>query len=233
MSANASAARPKIIRDKDFGLRMEKACDASSYVPPLNKGRLGWIQAQMQDRFGEKISLESIRKWLAGEVKPTDARLRQLAVILDVDESWLALGIQPDLDPRARRVRNAMADGAVNVLAGVIQMAGGNPAFPEANDVRAEKQHIDLYAIIKGAQYAIHVALAHVDGDDLRFTIPTSHEEIFVIGVEAIAGPGVIFYELASDLITQNGEHRGGAIELTLSRKDAGSRRITDFSKRI
>lgn len=233
MPATPSAVRPKLIRDKDFGIRLEKACDASTYVPPPNKGRLGWIQQQFSERFNEKISLESIRRWLAGEMKPQASRVRQLAIILDVDESWLSLGIQPELDPRARKVRNAMADGAVNVLAGFIQMAGGNPAFPDANDTRAEKQHIDLYAIIKGAQYAIHVALANVDENGLRFTLPANHEDIFVIGVEQIDGPGVKFYEIPRETIVEQGEHRGGAIDLTVSPSDGSIRRITDFGKRL
>lgn len=234
MSGTASAPRPKIIRDRDFGIRLTKACDGSSYCPPPNKGRLSWIKAQLFERFHETISVESVRKWLAGEMKPEANRLRQLAIILDVDESWLSLGIQPDLEPRARKVRNAMADGAVNVLAGFIQIAGGSPAFPEAGDARAEKQHIDLYAIIKGAQYAIHVALAHTDDNGLRFTLPTNHEDIFVIGVELIDGPGVKFYEIPSEVIVEHGEHRGGAVDLTVSSKASTLlRRITDFSKRI
>jgi hypothetical protein len=76
-----------------------------------------------------------------------------------------------------------MADGAVNIVAGFIQMDGGNPAFPDEKDVAAKREHIDLYAIIKGANYSIHVSLGVEKNGEWQFSVPTGHEHVAVLGV--------------------------------------------------
>ena len=83
--------------------------------------------------------------------------MSQLSKLLGVDEAWLSLGISSDLPPKQREARNAVADGAVNVLAGLVQMNGGHCAFPSETDPR--RDYVDLYAIVRGTQLSIHVSL--------------------------------------------------------------------------
>jgi len=224
-------AKVKIIRDKAFGQRLELAGDGNPMVPPYNRGRLTWVKNQMMERFGESVSVETVRKWFGGEVKPRPDKLKLLAELFEVDEGWLSLGIAPDLEPREQRARNAMADGAVNLLAGVIQMNGGNPAFPDSTDKRAAKEHIDLYAIIKGAQYAFHVSLAQGAGPKTwKFVLPAKWDGAFQLGVIHEDSVKFQFVELTEETIAA-GVRKGGTIEITAALSDL--KRITSFRERL
>lgn len=158
-----------------------------------------------------------------GESKPRQDKNGLLAKLLEVDPSWLFMGIDSDLGPRERKARNAMADGVVNVVAGLIQMDGGSPAFPADDDARATKDNVDLYAVIKGAQYVFHVALGNDDG---RFVVPTQHENVIVLGVRR-KGFSFEIYELPPEVITE-GQRRGGSIEVM-----GAGRRVTGFDRRL
>lgn len=216
--------RVKKIEHKAFAQRMAQACDGNTNVPPPNFGRLQWFVDQMDERFGAKTTPETIRKWFAGETLPRPKSLHQLAEILQVDEAWLALGHAPELDQRQQKLRNAEADGVVNVVAGFIQMCGSNPAFPEPSDKRAQREHIDLYAIIRGAQYAFHVALEK----DGRFAIPAGAEETFVVGVVRTSDLTCDFVEVDVDAIAA-GRRKGGFIEV----ENAGLKQIRTFAERL
>jgi hypothetical protein len=137
------------------------------------------------------------------------------------------------MQPRERKIRNAVADGAVNVLAGIIQMNGGHPAFPDDGDARAKRDHIDLYAIIRGAQYAFHVSLAQREGKDLRFSVPTNYENSIIIGVVPVAPTKVDFVELKADLIEKYGSRKGGSIEVTVPASESRLPRIETFAERL
>lgn len=221
--------RVKKVEHKAFAQRMAQACDGNTSVPPPNFGRLQWFVDQMQERFGAESTPETIRKWLAGEAMPRPKSLHMLAEILGVDEAWLTLGRSPELDVRQQKLRNAEADGAVNVVAGFIQMCGSNPAFPEANDKRAQKEHIDLYAIIRGAQYAFHVSLAAETPEGMRFAVPFGAEEAFVIGVIRTDDLECQFYEIPAAVLAE-GRRKGGAIEVTGT---DGLKRIRTFAERL
>ena len=135
--------------------------------------------------------------------------MRRLASVLEVDEAWLSLGIAPDVGPKERRARNAVADGAVNVLAGLIQMNQGHVAFPPANDPRAE--YVDLYAIIRGAQLAIHVALAQEASDGVyRFDIPKEYQDCTVIGLVQSSPVRVNLLQLTQGFIDKHRIRKGG-----------------------
>lgn len=231
----APAARMvRRVVDEAFGRRMQSACDANPHVPDMNYGRLTWLQVALQEKFRLAVSVESVRKWMNGEARPRPASLSKIAQVLGVDEAWLSLGIQPDMSQRERKARNATADGVVNVLAGFIQMAGGHPAFPAADDERAERQAIQLYAIIKGANYAINVSLAKLLPDNTYlFHVPTTHDSIFVIGVIECGGFAVDFIEISSETVEQKGKPKGGYIDVVLTQADVDKRMITTFAERL
>lgn len=217
--------RVKKVEHKAFANRFAQACDGNTSVPPPNFGRLQWFVDQMQERFGAESTPETIRKWLAGEAMPRPKSLHMLAEILGVDEAWLTLGRAPELDVRQQKLRNAEADGVVNVVAGFIQMCGSNPAFPEPSDKRAQREHIDIYAIIRGAQYAFHVVLEK----EGRFVVPVGAEETFVIGVIRTDDLECQFYEIPAAALAE-GRRKGGAIEVTGT---DGLKRIRTFAERL
>ena len=113
---------PRIIRDKSFAKRMEIACENHAYAPS-GHGRQTWVRHKMHEKFGITLSPEAVRKWFAGESRPRPKVMTQLAEVLEVDEAWLALGLSPAATPRDQRKQNAMAAGAVNLVAGHIQLA--------------------------------------------------------------------------------------------------------------
>jgi transcriptional regulator with XRE-family HTH domain len=225
----------KIIRDRAFAQRFARACDANSRVPLLNHGRLTWLQRQLEDRFGIKASLETIRRWMSGEMKPRANKLAALAKVLEVDEAWLSIGTSADATPRDVKVRNAMAAGSVNVLAGLVQMAGGTAAFPESDDTHAEKLQIHLYSIIRGAQYAFHVVLGRRDeAGNYRFTMPDHYEQIFVVGAVPTDGPCVKYVEFPTDWVTANAARsRTAGLEMVLNEAEIDARRIRSFADRL
>lgn len=229
----ATALKDRIIRDKPFADRLARACDGNPNVPEYNRGRLTWVVNKLVEQFGQSVSIETVRKWFAGETKPRPDKLAQLAQLLEVDEAWLSLGTEPDLQPRERKLRNAAVDGAVNVLAGFIQMDGGHPAFPADRDKRAEQNHIDLYAIIKGAQYAFHVVLAKDEGEVQRFVVPTNYDQVFIVAMVRAKDLAVRCYELPAEYIEKNGARRGGAVEVVIADVEGKLRGIRNFGERL
>lgn len=223
----------KKIRDLAFAKRLHAACDAHPHAPDMNYGRLTWLQEQLKERFGVEVSTETCRKWFAGETRPRVAKMRCIAQLLNVDEAWLSLGVEA-VPPKERRARNAMADGAVNVVAGVIQMQGWTPAFPDERDSHARESNIDLYAIIKGQQYAFHVALATKTDDHYRFTLPASRGGARSLGVVPENGSSFCFrfVELDEALISAS-EARGGFLEVELSAAKLKDRQIKDFAEHL
>ncbi len=88
-----------------------------------------------------------------------------LAKVLDVDEAWLSLGINPVESPTEKKVRNAVADGAVNYVAGLIQMAGGTIAFPD------KSEGYDLFTIINGRKHQIEIKTARQENNHFEVRV--------------------------------------------------------------
>lgn len=107
--------------------------------------------------------------------------MKRLANLFGVDEAWLSLGVAPDIPQKERQARNATADGAVNVFAGLVQMNGGHCAFPSEGDERAG--FVDLYTIIRGSQFSVHVAMGvEVTAGVYTFQIPKEYRNCVVMG---------------------------------------------------
>lgn len=228
--AQPPAPPPKVIRDPAFAKRFEQAADLHAHCPVKHRGRLGWVAEQMRLK-GVPVSNETVRKWFDGEAKPRSDKGELLAEIMQVDAAWLMMGIDATIAPRERKVRNAMASGVVNLVAGLIQMDGGHPAFPEESDTRAHKEHVDIYAIVRGANYALHVVLGETHGRQAQFVVPTGlGENVIVIGV---IRDGLAFdlFELTPEVIEKHGTGRGGSIEITV--EGSKLRPINGFSQRL
>jgi len=128
-------------------------------------------------------------------------------------------------------MRNAMVDGPVNIVAGLIQMDGGSIAFPEATDKEAEKFNVHLHAIIKGAKYDLHVALGKTINGIVNFNVPANTGNTIVLGILKHAFTLDIF-ELAPDLIG-NGARRANSFELAIDLRSLKSRKIRTFTNRL
>jgi transcriptional regulator with XRE-family HTH domain len=210
----------RIVRDSSFGVRFTTLCDENPNVPPPNFGRLGWFKDQFEKRYDESISIETVRKWLCGEVKPKPERILMLAQLLDVDEGWLAFGVVPEMTKREQRELGASGNGAVMVVAGLIEMAGGQPAFPAEGDKRAATESIDLYAIIRGAQYAMHISIGRGEGDLLKFSIPSKFENVMQVGVVTVDDFSIRMIDISEEIIAERGNRRGGSIEVEMTQAE-------------
>lgn len=220
--SEATASSPaRVIRDPDFARRFNQACDAHRDCPPLHHGRLAWVRDEFENRFREKVSLETVRKWSIGETKPYAGRMDLLAQLLEVPVEWLHLGAEHGVSAREKKARNALASGAAKLVAGLIQLDGGHPAFPE------EEGPVDLHAIIKGAKYDFHVSLADDDG---RFVVPVDHEGVIVLGVVR-KGFAFAVYEIPVEVIDEFGERKGRALEVSVPMTKLN--RIESFDRRI
>lgn len=212
---------PNIIRHNEFSQRLEQACERNPRVPTdgVRAGKQKWVRERLQEQFGIKVSPEATRKWFAGEAKPKQAIMKAMAEILEVDEAWLALGIRPDETPKDKRRRNAVADGAVNFLAGLIQMGGGNIAFPEQS---GDKQP-DLFAIIRGRQVQIEVK--HIqprDDDAAKFRIYGNTDRTVVCVITTADPMEFDLVRVPAHIISEYGVDKGGYTEMLLSKRGRG-----------
>ncbi|WP_155913494.1 helix-turn-helix domain-containing protein [Asticcacaulis sp. AC466] len=214
---SAEARVPRVYPYKEFGERLKQACDGNPDVPEPNYGRLGWFVEKLAN-VGVTASAETVRKWFAGETFPRAKAIDGLARILQVDLAWLTVGHGGTFDAREKKVRNALADGIVNVVAGFIQMHGGSPAFPEPNDKRARSEAIDLYTVIRGAQYAFQIALGTEDGDGVKFSVRPAGEGTFILGAVASGDFSIEIIEIDHEGLAEVGTRKNGLIELRLDK---------------
>ena len=196
-----------------FSQRLSQACDDSQIVPEYGKGRQVAIAKRLE------VTQEAVRKWFAGEAIPRPEKMRELSEYLEVDVPWLALGIKPEIDRNDRRRLRGALEGAVHLVAGLIMMEGGHCAFPSEKDPNGTR--VDIYAIMRGTQMAIHVSLGReVSEGRYTFKIPREHRDIRCIGVVAV-GPGrVHFLELELELLDKHKTRVSGDYSVQVNRTD-------------
>jgi transcriptional regulator with XRE-family HTH domain len=176
-------------------------------------GRQTWVKEKMG------VSHEAVRKWFLGEARPRPDKLAALSRVLECDEAWLALGKKGDLDPREKRARSLNIDGAVNCVTGLLQLNGANCAFPGEKDPLAA--FVDVYAINKGVQLAIHVSLGKQGPpNQYRFTIPKEYESCKVVGVVHARANRVHLLSMDHEMIEKYAERKGGYMEVGLTYHD-------------
>lgn len=221
----------------EFAARLAAVANTNPAVPPSNYGRLGWFADEFAKR-GLDVSKEMIRKYFSGENRPRAERMSTLAEILQTDEAWLALGKSADIQAKRATLRNAQVSGVVNVVAGLIQMHGGSPAFPDDTDTKAVREHIDLYAIIRGAQYAIHVALGEPDATGYRFRLPPGlGDNTLVLGVIQTSPLCFDLLELDVEGIAAHAKRGKSSTDVVVNKDyltgDYAWRRVETFAKRL
>jgi hypothetical protein len=221
------------MRRQAFTERLRTALDNCPNVPGYRSGQHTWVIEQLA-RKDVKVSRETVSKWFRGDSVPSSARLEALAELFAVDVAWLEFGVHSVVTERERRSHSALAKGVVNLVAGMVQMGGGTVAFPEDGDDNAARGAIDVYAIIKGAQYAFHVAVAERDAGRLTLTIPKRVDGL-VLAVAPRDGQPFSYeiFEVLADQVEEFGNFNRGGIEIEIPENAPGLRAITSFEQRI
>lgn len=209
------------IRDPEFAARLEQACEQHPDTPAKNAGRLQWMKHELERRYDVRVSLESVRKWFAGESRPKADKIRAIAQLLGVDDKWLRDGVAGHSTPPDH-------EGAVYLITGLIRMDGGQTIFTTLED----PDDVDLYAIIQGVRYTMHITVGEVEGYHVTFTVPARHEEICVIGVLK-RELEIDLVEVPSSLVAKHGHVDGGVVRATIPRYELEPHNIKDFSTRL
>lgn len=228
-------AKIKPVPHPEFARRMQIACDNNPDVPLPNYGRLGWFVTEIERRFNVTVTVETVRKWFAGDTFPRPKMMGYLAAVLSVDHAWLSVGATPEISEKQKKVRNATADGAVNLIAGLIQICGGHPAFPAEDDSHAKSKKIDLYAFIKGAQYAFHVSMGNLSNDGVALSVPI--DAVGAAVVLAVVRTGELafrFFEVDAEKIEAQGKRKGEAYHIVMPAEPGDDwKEIRTFSERL
>lgn len=204
----------RVIRDKDFAIRLDEACDAHPHVPPYNFGRRTWVKKEIE-KLGVKVSHETVRKWFEGETRPKQDKMRVLARLLGVDVGWLSLGLRPDVPAEEQKSRINKVVGAANLIAGFISINGGHPAFPDGG----EDEEVDLFAIIGGRPRRFNVSLVLPQSDGkLKFNLPIRYEKVDILGVVPRDSFACDIIKFDPDVVSRRGKNQGGHIELLAER---------------
>jgi hypothetical protein len=220
-SKTAETLRPNKLPYKDTGFskRLMDACIRSPHVPTGEDGnsRPGtkvWIRDQLKFRFGRDVTKVAIGRWFQGTATPRPEILKELAELLQVDEGWLAVGSTPLANtPQEKRKIAISEDGAVNYVAGAIQLSGGSVEFPKTND-----PGVDMYAIINNSRYVIQVKRAIPDeGGIAKIALSPEYQDKIVIALFDSKTPfSYYLVRIPSGVIKADGQLRGDYIELSI-----------------
>lgn len=115
---------------EEFSRRLQQALDTSPHAPAGQYGRLTWLQRELEKQAGVSVSVNTAHKWYHGMSLPRPDNIRAIARVLKVDEVWLSLGRSPQPSAEPATVQVGRANGAVLLVAGVIELAGGRVTFP-------------------------------------------------------------------------------------------------------
>lgn len=197
---------------KGFVQRMTEACDDSQLIPPHGQGR----QRMIAERTG--VAQETVSKWFKGVAMPRPEPMRLLCDLLEVEQTWLALGVRTQLNSGERRVQARESEGAVHLVWGHISLSGGHCGAPGQNDPR--KDYVDFYATVAGSVYPIHVTLAReLSRGRFEYTVPKEVTDVRCIGVTA-NGNRFDFLDMTADMILEHKHRKTGAWVVTVSRID-------------
>jgi len=200
--------------DPEFAKRLKTAVSNHREAPQLH-GQQKWLRERIEQKFGKTLSPEAIRRYFAGDNKPRPNIIQMIAGALNVDAAWLTYGTNPAQSDIASRQHKALAGGATNLIAGMIQLNGGHIAFPEAGETS-----IDLYAIIGGAQKSISVKAFTKKAEASVVHFPHDHERLISL-IVVVEGPtSYRIYRVPSQTISDVGTSKGGYVEAVLTTDD-------------
>lgn len=199
---------------KAFVTRLVQACDESKVIPPPYQGR----QQEIAKALG--VAPEAVSKWFKGVAMPLPAKMAALAALLQVDHSWLAFGLAPEMERSERKVHAREADGAVHLVIGMVLLAGGHCGTPQKSDPRSE--YVDFYVTTHGSVFPVHVALGRETSPaEFELLLPKEYADVRCIGVMPVGGGKYHFLNLPLELINEHKSRKAGGIALNIVRGDA------------
>lgn len=204
---------------KGFVARLKQACDESNVVPPPHRGR----QQYIADKLG--VVPEAVSKRFKGVAMPRPDKLERLAELLQVDQSWLAFGISPEMNRNERKAHARTIDGAVHLAIGYFILSGGHCGMPSKTDPR--RTYVDFYVTVRGSVHPIHVCMAReLSRDHYEVIIPKEFEDVRCITL-LITSPGkFVFLDMPHAMIVEHRTRKTGDYAVAINRVD-GSRFIT------
>lgn len=161
---------------------------------------------------------------------PRQGVLVTLAEILRVDAGWLSVGTPVKAGSKERNEFEVGSSGAVNLIAGFIQLDGGTCAFP-GDDELSRHKGIDLHAIIKGVKYDLHIATGFKKKDAVTFRIPFAVSDIIVLGVVRDETFSIRVFELPWSDVATRGKPENGHYVVNLD--ESVDRPILNFTDRL
>ena len=199
---------------KAFVSRLKEACDGSKIIPPPHKGRQQHIAQQLG------VAPEAVSKWFKAVSMPRPDKMERLAELLQVEQTWLAFGVSPEMDRQERKAHAREVDGAVHLVMGLSMLSGAICGLPGPRDSRAA--YVDFYATIRGSVYAVHVCLGReVSSDRYELVIPKEYTEVNCIGVIPKSPGKYDQLELPIDLIEAHKTKKAGDFSLVIDRSEA------------
>lgn len=195
---------------KGFVRRLTEACDDSKLIPPHGQGR----QRMIAERTG--VAQETVSKWFKAVAMPRPEPMRLLCDLLEVEQTWLMLGVRSQLDVGERRIQARESEGAVHLVWGHIALSGGHCGAPGQNDPRRE--YVDFYATLSGSVYPMHVTLAReVSRGQFELTVPKDVSDVRCVGVVA-NNQKFDFLDLTAAMILEHRHKKAGSWVVLASR---------------
>lgn len=220
---------------EQFCSRLNQACDEHPEIPPINQGRLVFLQKALAAKLGKKVSPETVSRWLRGENVARQKNLDALSEILGVTPSWLQYGLNADTVAAPNRRTLARASGVTHILAGIAGMDGAGVAYPA--EVKGGRSAIDLHLTIEGALYNVKVLLVEELKDGtLAFETPPREPDVILIGVLR-EGPGFSFklFEIRDRDVQKRKRTVGGVPMVTFAPEEVGTAitAVTTLAQRL
>lgn len=192
----------------EFAKRLHQACEDTPIVPEKGKGQQVWLAQKMG------VSQEAVRKYFEGMARPRPDKMKDLAKLLHVDESWLALGINPEMDARQKRQYQNRAEAATYVTFGAFMANGYTCAFGKEGD-----ETVDFYAIKGGQQKAISVTTGREKSKSVwLLPVKSTYEQSVNIVVLPLRATQFEFLYLDHAGIAEHGDYKGAVININAHR---------------
>lgn len=188
----------------EFARRLLKAVDNNPIVPEKGRGQQVWLAQKLG------VTQEAVRKYFEGMARPRPDKMKDLAKLLRVDESWLALGVNPEMDAKQKRQYQGRAEAAAYLAFGVFMANGYTCAFGKEGD-----EAVDFFAIKGGQQKAVSVTTGREKSKSVWvFPVKPTYEQVVNIVVVPIRATQFDFVYLDHTGIAEHGDYRGAMIEL-------------------
>lgn len=163
---------------EEFAHRFNRAVEGHPLAPPTPHGRQVWVKDKLAKEAGLEVSANTMSKWFHGQARPRPDSIRKIAKVLKVDEVWLAMGQKPAQQTAGKTPGAEGARGAVLLVAGLIEIAGGRVTF--ANKDQAP---VDLQVNMNGDQFNAVVVGLTVQGDMISCVVPEPVKDARIIAV--------------------------------------------------